>query len=216
MRDDGTTQNANIEVNTADDPDVRNDPTKRLMHAELSTRGLEYMFKLYVTNREGTASSPTISYLFATEPETPSVAPTIIEYSSYDCYVSYYFNDGIQGSEIISFNLQFRDTIDNRWIDLIGDDSLHSLATLHRFDVVKGIYYEVRHRVKNMIGWSEFSPVSSFKAADVPSEPQAPILLSFSSTQISLEFNQMTIDDGGLPLSGYVLELSDSLDNPYT
>ena len=81
---------------------------------------MKFTYKLFVENREGVASSAKISYLFATEPLAPSNAPTIVEFSSEECYASYYFTDSIQGSELISFNLQFRDSIDNRWIDLSG------------------------------------------------------------------------------------------------
>lgn len=66
------------------------------------------------------------------------------------------------------------------------------------------------------MGWSDFGPSSSFTAADVPSEPEKPALMGFSSTSIQLEFNQLTIDDGGLPLTGYQLEISADVQNGFT
>jgi hypothetical protein len=124
--------------------------------------------------------------------------------------------DSTAGAEIISFHLQARDNIDNRWIDLHGYDSYESLATLHQLTVVKGTYYELRFRVKNQVGWSDYSPVSYFTAADSPSEPNAPVLISFSSTEIALEFDPSTIDDGGLPLESYMLEITDDVTNGFT
>lgn len=93
-----------------------------------------------------------------------------------------------------------RDSIDFRWADLSGQEGKSSLATLFRFSVVKGAEYEIRFRVKNAYGWSEFSPSRSFTASDVPTEPQAPILIDFSSSHIQVELNFKSIDDGGIPL----------------
>jgi hypothetical protein len=140
MRDDGVTGVPSIEVNTDNDAAVRNLPTLRNIDVALlaSDLGTKYTFKLYVTNSEGSVSSLPISFLFATEPETPTTAPTILEYSSEDCYISYLFVDQIQGSDLISHNLQYRDDIDNQWIDLAGNADLLNLATLWTFTVVKG------------------------------------------------------------------------------
>ena len=135
----------------------------------------------------------------------------ILAYSSSSCYVQYSFIDNIAGSEITSFNLVFRDDVDNRWTSLIGNDGSESLATLHIFSVVKSVYYEIKFRVRNQVGWSDYSPVVSFIAADVPSEPTAPELISFSSTQISLSFNLASIDNGGLPIDSYSLEITDDV-----
>jgi hypothetical protein len=41
-------------------------------------------------------------------------------------------------------------------------------------------------------------------------------LISFSSTDIALKFDLSTIDDGGLPLDSYVLEVSDDVTNGFT
>lgn len=140
MRDDGVTGVPSIEVNSVDDSAVRNLPTLRNVDVELlaSDLGTMYTFKLYVTNSEGLVSSLPISFLFATEPETPTSAPIILEYSSEECYVSYLFVDQIQGSDLISYNLQYRDDTENQWIDLAGDDDSLNLATLWSFSVMKG------------------------------------------------------------------------------
>lgn len=97
------------------------------------------------------------------------------------------------------------------WYNKIGYDNL-SLQTQYTFDLQKGFTYELRYRVYNMYGWSDFSPITTFIAADIPSEPLAPTLVSVDSTQITIELDMLTIDNGGLPLTEYVLEItSDSL-----
>ena len=47
----------------------------------------------------------------------------------------------------------------------------------------------MRFRVRNIVGWSDFSPVANFIAADNPTEPKAPTVLSFNSTHILLELD---------------------------
>jgi hypothetical protein len=67
----------------------------------------------------------------------------------------------------------------------------------------------LQYRVQNKFGWSNFSPISEFVAADIPSEPTTLILLSVSATHIEVEFDQLTIDDGGLAITDFVLEISE-------
>lgn len=102
------------------------------------------------------------------------------------------------------------------WVDLAGSDDSHNLATLWTFNLVKGTYYELRFRVKNSIGWSEFSPSQSFIAADYPSEPNAPTLTQVSKSEMTLEFDLQTIDNGGLPLTGFKLEGTDDVSLGFT
>jgi hypothetical protein len=46
----------------------------------------------------------------------------------------------------------------------------------------------------------------TFIAANVPTEPNPLILTSVSATQITIEFDLFTIDNGGLPLTAFKLE----------
>jgi hypothetical protein len=57
MRDDGITGDPTIEVNQVDDPAIRNLPTLRNADVELlqTDLGKSFTYRLYVTNREGTA-----------------------------------------------------------------------------------------------------------------------------------------------------------------
>ena len=87
---------------------------------------------------------------------------------------------------------------------------------MHYLSTVKGADYELRFRVMNMYGWSEFSPTAQFTAADLPSQPAVATVASVSSTSIGLEFDLLTVDDGGLPISAYTLEFSVYEANLYT
>jgi hypothetical protein len=93
MRDNGFTGNPNIEVNSVNDINIRNIPTLRDVNVvlDVATKGNRYTFQLFVSNREGTAQSPEISFLYASNPETPSTPPQLLEYSSTQCTVSYLY-----------------------------------------------------------------------------------------------------------------------------
>jgi|LauGreDrversion4_2_1035121.scaffolds.fasta_scaffold900807_2 hypothetical protein len=84
MRDDGISGNPSIEVNSANDINIRNIPTLRDVNVvlDVATKGSMYTFKLFVSNREGTTSSSEISFLYASNPETPTNSPQLLEYSS--------------------------------------------------------------------------------------------------------------------------------------
>ena len=72
--------------------------------------------------------------------------------------------------------------------------------------IQKGITYSFRYRVLNEKGWSDFSSETLVEAADPPSQPDAPALVSASSTSFQLEFNMGTIDNNGSQILSYRLE----------
>ena len=63
------------------------------------------------------------------------------------------------------------------------------MATQWTFAVEKTIIYEVKYRVRNSIGWSDYSPVAMFTASDYPSRPEPLQLVSVSATDIVLNFD---------------------------
>ena len=64
------------------------------------------------------------------------------------------------GADIISFHLQYRDSVLNKWVDVIGEEDKYNLVTQWSFVTSRGTTYEVRYRVRNSVGWSGFSPIS--------------------------------------------------------
>jgi hypothetical protein len=84
FRDDGITKNPIIEVNSINDPTVRNIPTLRQVSVTLanSDLGKTFTYVLYVFNREGSIMSEYVCYLFATIPDAASPVPTLVSASS--------------------------------------------------------------------------------------------------------------------------------------
>lgn len=84
------------------------------------------------------------------------------------------------------------------------------------FPVIKGVKYLVRYRVLNQLGWSDFSDPTQFIAADVPSKTTPAKIVSISAAKIELEFDLYLVDNGGLPLTNYILEVKSDAQSSYT
>jgi hypothetical protein len=72
--------------------------------------------------------------------------------------------------------------------------------------------YRFRYRIKNAVGWSEYSPVSYILAASLPSRAPRPVLVSASDAGITLSLSP-TSEDGGSPIIKYKIfrDAGDSL-----
>lgn len=84
---------------------------------------------------------------------------------SYDAIV----DDG--GSTILSYSLEIDDGQGGPLQALYGEvvDTM-TLSFLYK-NVTRGLLYQVRYRAKNVIGWSDYSPVGFIYAASVPAKP---------------------------------------------
>lgn len=125
--------------------------------------------------------------------------------------VEFVFNDATGGSAILSYNLQMADAYQGQFEDVVGgqDSAQNVLKTIYDLQdeaIQKGTSYSFRYRVLNVRGWSEFSDVTIVEAADVPTQPEIPLLVAYSSTAIELEFNLGMIDNNGSPITYYELQ----------
>jgi hypothetical protein len=71
--------------------------------------------------------------------------------------------------------------------------------------IVKGETYRFRYRAKNKIGWGDYSDIGYILAAQEPSKPNAPTLVSASDTEIDLSFD-LNVENGGSTVLDYSLE----------
>ena len=92
------------------------------------------------------------------------------------------------GSAIISYELQMDDGLSGEFSSIVGY-SVNSLLTAYTVTsgIVKGREYRFRYRVRNSIGWSDFSDESAILAATIPSPPGVPKFSNFY--QLSLYVN---------------------------
>lgn len=110
----------------------------------------------------------------------------------------------------MTYELQIDNGIGGEFISLIGGGDEPNLETTYTFqnNVSSGSIFRFRYRVKNVNGWSEFSPISHIKAATLPERPPAPRFKSATSTTVSLDLLEST-KDGGQIITAYQLFINE-------
>ena len=102
-----------------------------------------------------------------------------------------------QNSVIVSYNLQIDDAQGGIFSDVAG---FNPLTMNTQYSITQGLVrskiYRLRYRVKNEIGWSDFSPILYALAASLPSRPASPKLIAATGDSITLKFFE-SLDDGG-------------------
>jgi hypothetical protein len=82
------------------------------------------------------------------------------------------------GSPLLSYSLEISQGEGGPFTVLYGDlvDTM-ILAFTYR-PAERGIIYRARYRCRNVIGWSDYSPVGYLLAAKVPARAEAPVYSS--------------------------------------
>jgi hypothetical protein len=89
-------------------------------------------------------------------------------------------------------------------VALYGVES-DTLATTYTYrNVTRGLIYRARYRVRNAIGWSDYSPMGYLKAAIRPSAPPAPGFIAATANSIMVKLGRSE-DNGGAEISAYEL-----------
>jgi titin len=174
--------------------------------------GTTYTYKVEVHNQEGSSSSVLVSHLFAVSPTKPPSGPTVVSTSREQIVLRYdqaLTSNG--GSVPLSYHLQYQAAyLGGTWWDLSGldVDSLLTHYTLAGY-LVSGETYSFRYRVKNVVGWSEFSDATSAVAADAPAKPSSPptVVGDPTATEVTVQLDHDTVTDGGSPITAFRLEV---------
>ena len=224
FRDDGSNGDITTEVNSANDAAVRGNPSLDnvvITNFDAGGADLGKTFRIKVTafnigGRE--ADSGAVALVLASIPDTPSVGPvndnTVT--SSSKIRVTYGITSPPDngGSPILSYALEIDNGKGGTFKKVVGFAS-NSLLTAYTItsNIQKGLEYRLRYRVKNAIGWSDYSDSSFILAANVPDAPPKPTFSSFDTLTLKLEI-QPSKDNGGSPIKEYVLyRYSDTLND---
>jgi hypothetical protein len=81
------------------------------------------------------------------------------------------------------------------------------LAFTYR-QVERGVVYRARYRVRNVIGWSAYSPIGYLLAARVPGIAEAPAYHSATESTISVLLTKVE-DNGGSLITEHELWIDD-------
>jgi hypothetical protein len=138
-----------------------------------TVEGSTYIFQLRAYNINGVAISQTSAFVLASIPAAPTAAPdSDLAQSSFEqLKISYSEVSDDGGSPILSYSLEIDDGLGGQFKSLYGEtvDTM-SLSTLYK-NVTRGLSYRARFRARNVIGWSDYSPIGFLLAATVPEAP---------------------------------------------
>ena len=140
----------------------------------------------------GSTTNDTIGFPLASLPTSPSSGPIVdlLISSNYAIKVDVPAISTSGGLPITSYSIEVDYGAGGSFYALYGilTDSLSTTYTISR-DIQEGQTYRFRHRLKNEIRWSNYSPVTYAKAMAVPDVPPAPEYVSSSDTSITLLIN---------------------------
>lgn len=144
----------------------------------LTELGKMYRFKVRAYNHEGyTDSDPFLAVYLSDEPDTPTEGPLPVARLTNEQQITVTFGpqsvDKNGGSPLLSYDLQMDDGIGGDFSSLVGfeHDSLETIFTVTQAmnqRITSGAIFRFRYRVRNVNGWSLFSPITHVKAATVP------------------------------------------------
>jgi hypothetical protein len=118
-------------------------------------------------------------------------------------------DDGLQGdyTQYVPSALNFTEFVPDTGEEST-DTASEKLTLTRREAVVSGLtqgrVYRLKYRVKNAVGYSDFSPVASMLVAGPPAPPAEPEMVSVDASSITLRFQEVT-DNGGSPTLRYEL-----------
>ena len=144
--------------------------------------------------------------LFAIPPAKPTQGPIIVETVANAITVTYAqgaLDNG--GSPILSHHLQYAESFIGDWVDVNGLENESLLSIFQVKGLIRGRSYSFRFRVKNAIGWSDFSDVTSGVVAVPPAKLARPELMSVDDSSITIKLNT-NVDSGGSVVTQYILQ----------
>jgi hypothetical protein len=162
FRDNGLGGAPTIEVNSINDAAVRSQPTLRRLVVTsfpVGLAGSSFVFKITAFNREGETDSAYASYLLAGVPNTPTLAPTLVQAETNITTITAtlpLISDSDNGySPILSYQLDIDDGQGGSYSPVGGYDP-YSLKTSYSIThgIMRGRTYRLRYRVANSIGAS--------------------------------------------------------------
>lgn len=80
------------------------------------------------------------------------------------------------GSEIISYNLEWNTGAGTTFYEITGESVNNPDRIVTKVDLTPGTLYQFRYRIKNIYGFSQYSPVAEIFCAKVPAIIATPTL----------------------------------------
>ena len=197
FRDNGDDGDVTVEVNTDNDSAVRGSPyitNLNITTFPSNSEGKTFRIKVTAFNVGGLQADSSVTVLvLASLPGVPSTGP-VNDDTVTSCdqvrvtYGTASPDDG--GSPILSYSLEIDDGKGGSFSKVVGFNS-NSLLTAYTITsgIESGRTYRLIYRVKNAVGWGEYSPETFILAADVPVAPPSPTFNRFDSSSNTMYIN---------------------------
>jgi hypothetical protein len=185
-RDDGNSGSITTEVNSANDPLVRNNPNLSSLNVtSFPVGGLGSKFRFIVTafNAVGSSKSPVVTGVLSDLPSTPGDTVMLSSYDNINnslivSYANPVPNSG--GAPILSYEVVVDRNNSGIFESLAGLSSNNLSTSVSVKNIVPGYSYILKYRVKNAVGWGNYSNVSQIIPATTPLPPAAPTFKLFN------------------------------------
>uniref|UniRef100_A0A0N5AQN4 non-specific serine/threonine protein kinase n=1 Tax=Syphacia muris TaxID=451379 RepID=A0A0N5AQN4_9BILA len=184
--------------------EVMTDEWKTSLMIPVAQRSDSGMCKIIATNTYGTAEA-NIKLSVIDRPGTPEGPVVHKETTRHSVTLSWNppLDDG--GSEITGYKVEYQEVGMSFWEKAL--ETVNSLSyTVRGLD--HGKQYRFRIRAENLVGFSEplvGEPVTVKDPFDPPGAPSTPEVTGYNTNLISLKWNPPR-NDGGSPITGYVIE----------
>jgi hypothetical protein len=148
--------------------------------------------------------------VLASIPSAPTNAPTsdISLSSDTQLRINYDAVSENGGSPLLSYSLEISKGEGGPFTTLYGDLVDTMILAFTNKPVDRGVIYRARYRCRNVIGWSDYSPVGFLFAAKVPAQPIAPVYYSATDSTISVVLEKVS-DNGGSLITSHELWIDD-------
>jgi hypothetical protein len=114
----------------------------------------------------------------------------------------------------LSYSLEIDNGRGGPFTSLYGDFVDTMILSFVYKKVERGLQYRARYRARNVIGWSDYSPIGFLLASSVPSAPPALKYAGATNSTISLDIFR-AIDNGGSSIASHELWIDDGLEGNF-
>jgi len=178
------------------------------------TTGASYSVKITAVNLAGeSVASSVLSIISATAPLAPG-QPTLTGSTTSSISIAWTPPTDDGGSPLTNYEVYGKLATDpeTSWTQLTSVTP-DVLSYTHSGIAVPGSWMQYKIRCKTNFGYSDYSTISSFIAATVPTM-NAPTLVSASKTSMTVSWTANT--NGGSAITGYILSRADTADGKYS
>ncbi|KAK0400071.1 hypothetical protein QR680_003339 [Steinernema hermaphroditum] len=183
---------------------IENTDTQTRLFVKESKRSDTGRYRIEATNKYGDADA-TVLISVIDRPAPPEGPITYPRVSRRTVSLEWKAPKDDGGSEITGYKIEYQEVGSTLWEKAL--DTINALSYTVR-NLENGKQYRFRVRAENLVGLSEpvvGQPVTARDPFDPPGPPSTPEVTGYDSNQVSLKWNPPR-DDGGAPISGYVVE----------